>query len=815
MIPCSVFRLNVLRTGEDCKFQLASGEGEPLFASLRYPGELTTLYEQWKQFYLRAYSSPVRGRAEDDFSFTPSSIDWKNKVEEAEKAFLLAFHRWLGGQELLTIRQKIQSEAARKPSQKKRGMGNGNCVDLLIACETSELVRFPWEAWEIAPKDSSLATIRISRTCINVGNNDVSLEDASKRGATRILVILADTSELNLLEDQRAVQSSLCKSRVTKVEFLKFKSGQNVAGFREEITAKIKDERGWDVLIFAGHSDETTLTGGRLELAPNVSLSLSELELALAQAKNRGLRVAIFNSCKGLSIAEYLIKLGLSQVVVMRERIHDSAAHAFLKEFCKSLATHKDVHSAILDACQYFWSEKIAYPSAYLIPSLFRYPSPKAELFRIEPFGWKRFWQDWKPSPREAIALSTILLLSFMSPVQDLLLDSRTFMQAVYRHITNQFPAKTKPPVLLIAIDQESINLAGAEIDGFDTMPMDREYLGKLVKRLSDLEAKTVGIDYLLDISGTKYEKLAKPIEDAVKKGTWFVFGTNRNIKLTERIVNSNWSLQADTSFLFGDVQLPLKKNDTCPQAILCPFAYLLALSHLLTQHSNATEVLHPTLANQPNLQGRINQYLSQYQPKNNQIAILKKSYHPRLIRSIIDFSLPPKFAYERLPAWKFLELDFPNPELQKQLQEQVVIIAPGGYFDAWDNYSLPLARQYWCHFPARDLSKKDCPEHFTGGEIHAYMIYHLLSQHRVLLIPDILLITIAIIFGKGILIVLLKQEEKKRKKWPIIFSGITLIHSLFTLQIYLSANLVIPWLLPSVIFWFYPLSVLRRKSYA
>ncbi|MDF5728259.1 MAG: hypothetical protein PUP92_09525 [Rhizonema sp. PD38] len=52
------------------------------------------------------------------------------------------------------------------------------------------------------------------------------------------------------------------------------------------------------------------------------------------------------------------------------------------------------------------------YPSSYLIPSLFQHP--EAALFRLEPFGIKQKLKNLIPTRREAIALSSLVLISLM-----------------------------------------------------------------------------------------------------------------------------------------------------------------------------------------------------------------------------------------------------------------------------------------------------------------------------------------------------------------------------------------------------------------
>ncbi|HBY80965.1 MAG TPA: histidine kinase, partial [Cyanobacteria bacterium UBA11148] len=621
---CSVFQLNVLRTGLDCTFQLSWGERQQIVVSCPYPTDLKRLYNNWKACYERAYEGSMRGRVEDDFSLTPSG-DWTNKAEEAKERLLQRFQQWLGSAELLEIRKPIQNEAVRKRFQDQGKTEGNNCVDLLIACNHLELIKLPWEAWDIAPNDSSLAAIHISRTPLNAGNEGLFAQTLSRRGKPRILVILADATELDLKEDQKAVR--LLK-KVAEVEAVKFESGD----IKQQFIDRLLDERGWDALIFAGHSDETDLTGGKIELAAGVTLSISEIEYQLTEAKNRGLRVAIFNSCSGLCIAESLIQLGLSQVVVMREKIHDTVAHGFLHRLCQGLAGYKDIQTALWQTCEYFESEKYAYPSAYLIPSLFRHPSPQVDLFRIEPLGLKRFLRTWKPTRGEAIMLSTALVLSVFPPVQDLLLDVRQLSQAVYRDLTQQLPQGT-PPVRFIAIDQESINE-----EGFNAQQMSRAYLAKLVDKIAEFNVKTVGIDYLLHSKESGEVQLANSIESAIKKhNTWFILAVNeeQNLRVHPDIAKPQWMLQGDVTFFLWDMKLP--NFETCSLFNVeisgdeqsCPFSYLLALSHLVKQNQALADFPEPrktltrptTSSFVESFQNKLKQFIKQNREKERVIT--------------------------------------------------------------------------------------------------------------------------------------------------------------------------------------------------
>jgi CHASE2 domain-containing sensor protein len=96
---------------------------------------------------------------------------------------------------------------------------------------------------------------------------------------------------------------------------------------------------------------------------------------------------------------------------------------------------------------------------------------------------------------KEAIAFTTLALISWQLPVQSILLQQRVLVQAVYRQFTNQVPTAQKPPVLLVEIDDESIKEARIA----NPTPIDRSYLAKLVDKLSSQNAKVIGFDYVLD----------------------------------------------------------------------------------------------------------------------------------------------------------------------------------------------------------------------------------------------------------------------------------------------------------------------------
>lgn len=842
--------LKVQQIEKVCLFELSWGRGQQLSATVPFPPALMRLYQEWRRVYLKFYEQteiatfplsaqvepPLRGRAIESGSLHQPTVDWHSQLVQAEAKLLYEFHRWLRSAELFDIRAKIaqaqgdesqpQSFGDRMTTPVKDRSASVQ-VDLFLTCIPIALSRFPWEAWEIGTEFGATKTFRIVRVPPNI--SDAPPIAASRRSRSRILAILGDETGLNFKIDREAVQSL---SRIAEVQFVGWQPGQTAAAVQTQIIQKIEDEVGWDILFFAGHSNETQITGGELAIAPGTSLLMSEIAPHLKVAKERGLQFALFNSCSGLSIAESMIDLGLSQVAVMREPVHNQVAQEFLIRFLQNLAAHKDAHESLLAACQGFKLEKnLTYPSAYLLPSLFRHPN--AIPFRIKPTGLKRWLDQALPTRWQAIALTATLGLSLFPPVQDFLLDRRLWAQAVYRDLTQQIPAETRPPVTLVQIDNKSIELSGMS----DPNPIDRSYLAQLVDRLTAEQVKLIGIDYLLDRQQEDNDPiLAQSVQTAVNQQTWFVFAAMGNspedlitVGETTGIAQPTWSLQGEIRGLPTHLRLP-DTVDRCYE--ICPFAYLLSLVQASKQFANLKPdqpFPYPSLDRTVDLRSHLLDF-AQDQASPDQLAhrLRHTHLHPLTLwsgnfdqlwlRPIIDFSIPSNRAYNRLPAWQLLASDSDH---FSQLSDQVVIIAAGGYGEAGvdgskDAFPMPAAMAYW-----RDRLLPETPKIYTGAEAHAYMVHHLLTQRIVVPIPDLWMVGVGIIMGKSVVILINGYQHqhlwsRKRRFYTLVgLVSATSLYGLVGLQVYLSAGILFPWILPSTIFWAYVLPVFRRKVHA
>jgi hypothetical protein len=832
-----------------CLFELSWGRGQQLSATVPFPPLLMKLYQEWRRVYLKFYEQteiatfvvpaqvepPLRGRAIESGSLQQPTVDWHSQLVQAEAKLLYEFHRWLRSAELFDIRAKIAQAKGDEPQPKSSGdrmtlvkdRSTPVQVDLFLTCVPIALSRFPWEAWEIGTEFGATKTFRIVRVPPNI--SDAPTITPSRHSRSRILAILGDETGLNFKIDREAVQSL---SHIAEVQFVGWQPGQTAAAVQAQIIQKIEDEIGWDILFFAGHSNETQITGGELAIAPGTSLLMSEIAPHLKVAKERGLQFALFNSCSGLSIAESLIDLGLSQVAVMREPVHNQVAQEFLIRFLQNLAAHKDAHESLLAACQGFKLEKnFTYPSAYLLPSLFRHPD--AIPFRIKPTGLKRWLNQALPTRWQAIALTATIGLSLSPAVQDFLLDRRVWTQAIYRDLTQQIPAETLPPVTLVQIDNKSIELSGMS----DPNPIDRSYLAQLVDRLTAEQVKLIGVDYLLDRQQEGNDQvMAQSVQAAVNQQVWFTFAAMRtsmgdilSVGEATNIARPAWSLQGEIRGFPTYLKLP-ETVDSCYE--VCPFAYLLSLVQATKQFANLEPdqpFPEPSLDRTVDLQSQLLNFAQEQVPPEQLAHRLRYAhFHPLTLwswnfdqlwlRPIIDFSIPFNRAYNRLPAWELLTSDSAS---LSQLSEQVVIIAAGGYGEAGvdgseDAFPMPSAMAYW-----RDRLLPETPKTYTGAEAHAYMVHHLLTQRIVIPIPDLWMVGVGIIMGKSVVILISDYQRqhlwsRKRRFYTLVgLVSATSLYGLVGLQVYLSAGILFPWILPSAIFWAYVLPPFRRKVHA
>lgn len=792
------YHLTIHKIDHSCLFTLAWGKGQQLTASLAFPAGLLDLYETWQRAYLGYYKQSLRGRPGAMGQGLALAVDWHSQLVQAEARLLSEFHKWLKHGDLFDLRQELRRMADEAQTQA-----------LFLTCTPLALARLPWETWELG------AQVPIVRSPATIRSATLDRQ-AFRRGKARVLAILGDDTGLDFADERSALNHH---KALLDLHYVGWQPDENVVALKQRICSAIADPQGWDVLFFAGHSNEAALLDGQISIAPNTAMAIKELSPYLRQAQQRGLQFALFNSCSGLDIAQGLINLGLSQVAVMREPIHNEVAQVFLAELIKRLARHEDVQEALLGTCQFLKLEQnLTYPSAYLVPSLYRHP--ESVPYQIQPAGWRKTWRRGRLTPWEATVVGVIGLLSLLPIGQDALLSQRVWAQAVYRRVTGQLGQTS--PIVLVSIDDRTIIEQGIG----NPSPIDRRLLADIVTQVGTLDAPVVGIDYLLDrpIAAEAEAEFRQALEQGVQQDQrWFVLVTKRNqnpgadwLTTHPTMTSFNWSLEGDSWVPWWHVNL--RGSSGRP----LPFSYQLAIAHHLSQNPR-DEMPQPDLQSQTSLEALVEGYweaayggqapISQ-RANLSILTNISRWFYQRWLHPILDFSIPPAQVYQTIPAWQLLQ----NPDQAIQeiglntLEGQAVMIIAGGYDEVGDdNWPLPAALVHW-HGQSGIL---------TGGQAHAYMAHHFLTDHLVMPIPDLWMVLVAAVGGKAIALGLGQRMGRypvrsrfgaglRPSRW--IFAGGAVGYGLFCLQLYVSGLVLLPWSLPTLTIGLFLLPLTRRK---
>jgi hypothetical protein len=150
-------------------------------------------------------------------------------------------------------------------------------------------------------------------------------------------------------------------------------------------------------------------------------------------------------------------------------------------------------------------------------------------------------------------------------------------------------------------------------------------------------------------------------------------------------------------------------------------------------------------------------------------------------------------------------------------LSKTIIIIAPGDYpRNDYFTYASPLALRHWCSVNSkRKKINQNCSSTrpFTLGELYAYQAYHFLNQNPLKIVPSFWFILMAIITGKYVQILTRITEINKRKYIFGFSTTATMTYILLSIRLYTFSAVLVPILLPSIIFWSYLIPFIRRTK--
>ncbi len=322
--------------------------------------ELVALLEEWRTAYRQ---SLVRGESRisvESVTIETGSLCQLEDCRNLSKALETALKNWLSHPSFQEIEQRL-----------RESLNVNDQVEILLRARDLRLYQLPWHSWgfiERYPKAELVLSIPSERLETETQHHD----------KVRILAILGDRRGIDTDSDRQLLE----KTPNSTVMFLVEPSRQ--------VLYRHLWEQPWDILFFAGHS-HTSEKQGILNINQTEQLSLEDLKYGLKKAINRGLKLAIFNSCDGLGLAHELEQLHIPQFIVMREPVPDRVAQEFLKRFLQAFSLGESLPASVRQAREWLQSLEGDFPCASWLPILFQNPA-------MESLNWNLLTQ---PQPAE------------------------------------------------------------------------------------------------------------------------------------------------------------------------------------------------------------------------------------------------------------------------------------------------------------------------------------------------------------------------------------------------------------------------------
>lgn len=483
--------------------------------------KIAQYYSGWQAAY-RGLGSRYRLEAKAGFVTNVSKLE---VCCNAAQVLRDATNAWLHSEEFRSIREKLLEQLM--PSDEIR---------VLIQTEDSRLRRLPWHLWDFCDRYSK-AEIALSAPVYE------RVEKLSPpKAKVRILAILGNSAGINTQAD-RLLLEQLPDAEIT---FL-------VEPQPQELTDQLWGQ-GWDILFFAGHSSSQSrdqgvgagftdqLGGkqktelnppsssrqggetGRIYINQTDSLTIEQLKYAVKKAVERGLKIAIFNSCDGLGLARDLADSQIPQMIVMREPVPDVVAQEFLKYFLKAFARGETFYLAVREARERLQGLETEFPCATWLPMISQNPAELPPTWQGLCGKKKRnnttqiaFLQNRQIGSRRSglgvVLLASALVTSIVMGVRYLGMLQPLELQA-FDQLTRLRPAeKPDPRLLVVTITEADIQ---AQNQDHRRGSLSDLALNQLLQKLEQFKPRAIGLDIYRDYPvDPKYADLATSLRQS------------------------------------------------------------------------------------------------------------------------------------------------------------------------------------------------------------------------------------------------------------------------------------------------------------
>jgi len=369
--------------------------------------DLANLYKEFQKKYIFFYKSQeelsLRTNIDDDFEIVENGITNVSKIdinEILEKKLKKLLNDWLSTKSFNCIDKQLRAILNQDD-------------EILVVIETQDnqetLQRLPWGLWDF------FETYQKANYALRRQEFKQNLLFKSKK--IRILVIIGDRRGINVNQELDLIR----KINGVECNFLIPQSPQ-------EIFFELKDEKGWDILFFTGHSLTRNNSGFISFINQNgraTELEFERFSNAFNKAKKR-LKLAIFNSCDGLGLAFALGRLEIPATVFMREPVPNKVAEEFFRHFLEAFIEKKlPLHLAVREAKDNLQSLENDFPSASHVPVL--YQNSISSIL----------WKDSSNSAKKNILVLT-LLISLITIIPSIKWNNIVSLVFLEKKLTNE-----------------------------------------------------------------------------------------------------------------------------------------------------------------------------------------------------------------------------------------------------------------------------------------------------------------------------------------------------------------------------------------
>ncbi len=543
-----------------------SGKVMQFTGSLPAIPELAEIYRRWQLFYellYKARSTNIRSIQpltinqnqdededdDDDIIIDESDIthvshaDFNNVCQQLK----INLNNWLDSPEFRSIERQLRKEL--HPEDE---------IHFIIQTEDNQLRKIPWYNWQFF---EDYPRTEMSLSSLNFEPGKIKHTSGKK---VRILAIIGDSSGIDVEIDKRLIASLTDAETVFLVE-----------PQRQQLDELLWDKRGWDILFFAGHSN----TGcddniGNIYINKTNSLTINELKNALNKAIERGLQLAIFNSCEGLGLAAQLTDLRIPQIIVMREPVPDSVAQQFLKHFLTIFAGGESFYLAVREARERLQGIEGEFPGASWLPVIFQNPA------EIPPT-----WQQLRDKVDSIPAAKTLPVRPYIKPKISTVVLSSIFITALFMglrwlgimqpwelkaldFLMQKMPIeKADKRILIVGADEEDIS---NDKYGY---PIPDKTLGQLLEKIQTYQPAAIGVDIFRDqpVSGRDNKNSQKQylINQWKENKNLIAICAGNNLKNSVAPPPNVDKKQVGYADLFDDKSQTQKQDDTIRRYLL------------------------------------------------------------------------------------------------------------------------------------------------------------------------------------------------------------------------------------------------------